>query len=63
MQQKKLNHNQRKCQYALEQELKKVKNTAKLRSRGIPHKQVKIATKLLQDLYDQPGCRRQAGAG
>lgn len=54
MRNKRLNKNQKRCQKELVQEIKKVKQNAKKASRGIPHKQVKITTKLLKDLYNQP---------
>ena len=52
-----LTRNQRRCQKELKKEIEKVKRTAKSVSRGIPHKQVKIATAGLVELYQQPRFR------
>lgn len=52
-----LTRNQKTCQKELKKEIEKVKQNAKLVSRGIPHKQVKIATAGLVELYTQPRFR------
>lgn len=52
-----LTKNQKKCQKVLKKEIEKVKQNAKSVSRGIPHKQVKIATAGLVELYKQPRFR------
>lgn len=53
----KLSRNQRKSQKELKKEIDRIKRTAKIVSHGIPHKQVKIATEHLMELYQQPRFR------
>lgn len=49
-----LTKNQETCQKELKKEIKNIKSKAKIASRGIPHKQIKIATAKLVELYKQP---------
>lgn len=53
-----LTKNQRKCQDELKKEIENVKKTARIVSRGIPHKQVKIATRTNKEIVSAAWIQR-----